>query len=57
MGIDQKSGGCMSGSCQLSEDCIDHLNQALEEDEPAEKNFHIRQVLQACGFAETEATA
>ncbi len=47
----------MHDSYQLSEDCIEHLQQALESDEPAEKDFHIRQVLQVCGVTEAEATA
>ncbi|WP_313687875.1 hypothetical protein [Halobellus marinus] len=31
----------------LSEGCKDHLIKALHDDDPAEKNYHIRQVLQA----------
>lgn len=34
---------------ELSEDCKEHLQKALENDDPSEKNFHIRQVIQAWG--------
>jgi len=33
----------------LSEGCKDHLEKALQSDEPSKKDYHIRQVLQACG--------
>ena len=33
----------------LSEGCREHLEDALRTDDPTEKNYHIRQVLQACG--------
>ena len=26
-----------------------HLEQALQQDDPSEKDFHIRQVMQVCG--------
>ena len=32
---------------ELCEGCEDHLLAALQCDDPAEKNYHIRQVLQA----------
>lgn len=35
------------GDADFSEDCIAHLQAALELEDPAEKDFHIRQVLQA----------
>ncbi|WP_165875179.1 hypothetical protein [Natrarchaeobius chitinivorans] len=34
---------------KLSEQCKDHLEKALESDDPSEKDFHVRQVIQACG--------
>lgn len=34
---------------ELSAECRHHLEEALQNDDPAEKDFHIRQVLQACG--------
>ena len=34
---------------RLSEECTVHLEEALQCDDPSEKDFHIRQVLQACG--------
>jgi hypothetical protein len=40
---------------ELGDGCIDHLVAALEETEPSEKNYHIREVLQTCetdGLAE-----
>jgi len=37
---------------ELCEGCKDHLEAAIEEPDPAEKNYHIRQVLQACGIEE-----
>ncbi len=36
----------------LSKQCKEHLETALEEDDPSEKDFYIRQVLQACGGEE-----
>jgi len=33
---------------ELGEGCIDHLVAALEETEPSEKDYHIREVLQTC---------
>jgi hypothetical protein len=39
-------GGTMS---ELCEGCKDHLEAAIEASDPAEKNYHIRQVLQVCG--------
>jgi len=35
---------------KLSDQCKDHLESALEREDPSEKDFHIRQVLQAGGF-------
>ena len=35
---------------KLSNQCKEHLESALETEEPAEKDFYIRQVLQAGGF-------
>lgn len=35
---------------KLSDQCKNHLESALEMEEPSEKDFHIRQVLQAGGF-------
>jgi hypothetical protein len=32
---------------ELCEGCEDHLLAALQCDDPAEKNYHVRQVLQA----------
>ncbi|WP_290816028.1 hypothetical protein [Halovivax sp.] len=37
----------MGGLSQLSEECRAHLEKALETDDPAEKNYHIRAVMQA----------
>ena len=34
---------------KLSEGCKDHLEKALQADNLSEKNYHIHQVLQACG--------
>ena len=31
----------------LSEQCREHLERALQKEEASEKDFHIRQVLQA----------
>lgn len=39
----------MNAMGNLSTECISHLEQALETDDPKEKNFHIRHVLQLCG--------
>ena len=36
---------------QLSETCRSHLEQALEAEDPQEKNYHIRTAMQA-GFVE-----
>ena len=33
----------------LSNQCKEHLESALEEQDPSEKDFYIRQVLQAGG--------
>ena len=35
---------------KLSDQCKAHLESALEMQDPSEKDFHIRQVLQAGGF-------
>ncbi|MCU4974962.1 hypothetical protein OB955_19790 [Halobacteria archaeon AArc-m2/3/4] len=35
---------------KLSEESKEHLEAALEEEHPSEKDFHIRQVLQACSI-------
>ena len=37
---------------KLSEGCREHLEQALRAEDPEEKNYHIRHVLQVCGSAE-----
>ncbi|GAB7117563.1 hypothetical protein JCM9743_00240 [Natrinema sp. JCM 9743] len=34
---------------KLADDCMEHLEKALQSDDPSEKNFHIRQVIQAYG--------
>ncbi|MFA9417068.1 hypothetical protein [Natrinema sp. HArc-T2] len=34
---------------ELTDNCREHLEQALQHDDPSEKDFHIRQVIQACG--------
>jgi len=34
---------------KLPDDCREHLDKALETDDPSEKDFHIRQVMQVCG--------
>lgn len=34
---------------KLSDECIEHLEKALHKDDPSEKDFHVRQVLQAAG--------
>ena len=34
---------------KLSKRCKEHLESALETEDPSEKDYHIRQVLQACG--------
>ncbi|ELY43460.1 hypothetical protein [Natronorubrum sulfidifaciens] len=39
----------MASNRQLSDECTAHLEQALAETDPEEKDFHVRQVLQACG--------
>ncbi|WP_255190921.1 hypothetical protein [Natronobeatus ordinarius] len=39
----------MSANTTLGEDCKEHLEKALEADDPSEKDFHIRHVLQVCG--------
>ena len=33
---------------ELSDGCRNHLEEALQNTDPSEKDFHIRQVLQAC---------
>ena len=35
---------------RLSNECKAHLETALDSTDPSEKDFHIRQVLQAGGF-------
>lgn len=40
----------MDSRTPLSSACKSHLEAALENDDPSEKDFHIRQVLQACGM-------
>ena len=35
--------------------CREHLNRALEEDDVTEKNYYIRQMLQLCDIAEMSA--
>ncbi len=51
----------MTSNRQLSPECTAHLEQALAETDPAEKDFHVRQVLQACAAGqlsdETETEA
>lgn len=37
----------------LNDQCKHHLEQALEEEDPSEKDFHIRNVLQAYVADET----
>lgn len=37
---------------QLSDESIRHLEQALETDDPREKDFHVRQVMQAEGMGD-----
>ncbi len=39
-----------AGMGELSEDCKRHLESALDSDDPQEKDFHIRQVIQASGM-------
>lgn len=39
----------MSAAGNLSTECKEHLEQALETADPSEKDFHIRHVLQLCG--------
>ncbi|ELZ22041.1 hypothetical protein [Natrinema limicola] len=34
---------------KLSDNCREHLEQALQTDDPSEKDFHIRQVMQVYG--------
>ncbi|WP_171052374.1 hypothetical protein [Haloterrigena sp. H1] len=34
---------------KLTERSQNHLEQALQTDDPSEKDFHIRQVMQMCG--------
>ncbi len=34
---------------KLTDNCRKHLEEALQTDDPSEKNFHIRQVMQVCG--------
>lgn len=34
---------------KLSEGCREHLEEALRTEDPSEKNYHIRQVIQVCG--------
>ncbi len=41
----------MRSGQKLSDECKEHLETALQKDDPSQKNFHIRQVLQACGVA------
>ncbi|WP_174811782.1 hypothetical protein [Salinadaptatus halalkaliphilus] len=45
----------MSCRRRLSDECIDHLETALQADESSEKDFHVRQVLQACGVEQLPA--
>ena len=35
---------------KLSDECTEHLERALRADDPSTKDFHIRQVLQACAM-------
>jgi hypothetical protein len=35
---------------ELCDGCRDHLEAALRTDDPSEKNYHIREVLQTCGI-------
>jgi len=37
---------------ELSDQCKEHLEAALQEDDSSEKDFYIHQVLQACGGGE-----
>lgn len=39
----------MASNRRLSPECTAHLEKALAETDPAEKDFHVRQVLQASG--------
>lgn len=42
----------MSADAQLSDDCLSHLEEALDAEDPAEKDYHIRTVIQAYGVDE-----
>lgn len=44
----------MNSTTRLNKECIEHLEAALDTDDPTEKNFHIRQVLQMCGAEDGE---
>jgi len=35
---------------KLSAESRQHLEEALQNEDPSEKDFHIRQVLQVCGM-------
>ncbi|AAG19703.1 hypothetical protein [Halobacterium salinarum] len=37
---------------ELCDGCIDHLEAALQATDHTKKNYHIREVLQACETAE-----
>lgn len=37
----------MSGLSKLSDRCREHLEQALAADDPSEKDYHSRNVMQA----------
>jgi hypothetical protein len=34
---------------ELNENCKEHLYEALSSEDPSDKNYHIRQVLQISG--------
>lgn len=53
----------MSAEKRLPDHCLSHLERALDAEDPSEKDYHIRTVLQAYGVEdlpedlETELTA
>jgi hypothetical protein len=38
----------------MSEQSLEHLERALQCDDPSEKDYHIRQVLQASGVGDIQ---
>lgn len=44
----------MSAAGHLDDDCVEHLEAALAETDPSEKDFHIRHVLQLCDSVSAE---